>query len=216
MSKASERAYKTIRKEILDGRLGPGAHLKEEELAVLCGVSRTPVRDALRQLESEFYVTRAQNQRTFVSSWTRGDIDDIFSLRAMLEGYAAERAASRITPDQITEMEQHHSAIAALLTKGTAPDADAFLVHNRAFHAVLMTAAQSDRLTMMLSRLVEQPVVMRTFITYSHEDLLRSHQHHGELLSALKMRDGSWAKSVMTSHIQAAFHTHQKAIGAEQ
>lgn len=212
MSKASDRAYRLIRAEILSGRLAPGFHLKEEELAELCGVSRTPVRDALRQLESEYYVSRAANQRTFVSAWTRGDIEDIFSLRAMLEGYAAERAATRITDTQIAEMETHHAAISAMLADGSTPDPDAFLVHNRGFHSVVTDAADSDRLTLMLSRLVEQPVVMRTFITYTSEDLQRSHQHHGELLSAFRARDASWARSVMTSHIQAAFHVHAKAI----
>lgn len=212
MSRASERAYQLIRQQILDGKLAPGEHLKEEELAETCGVSRTPVRDALRQLESEYYVTRAANQRTFVSEWTKGDIEDIFALRAMMEGYAAERAATRISPEKVEELRYHHREIDKVLQARGDIDADTFLTHNRAFHAIITEAADSERLSLMLQRLVEQPVVMRTFIAYRREDLLRSNQHHGELVDALAIHDASWARSVMTSHIQAAYHVHKRAF----
>lgn len=212
MSRASERAYQAIRQLILDGKLAPGEHLKEEELAEICGVSRTPVRDALRQLESEYYVTRAANQRTFVSEWTKGDIEDIFTLRAMMEGYAAERAATRISAEDVEKLRHHHSEIDKVLQARGNIDADTFLSHNRAFHIIITEAAASQRLTLMLQRLVEQPVVMRTFIAYRREDLLRSNQHHGELVDALAINDADWARSVMTSHIQAAYHVHKRAF----
>ncbi|MGD8325476.1 MAG: GntR family transcriptional regulator [Sphingomonadales bacterium] len=216
MSRASERAYQIIRRLILDAKLAPGEHLKEEELAETCGVSRTPVRDALRQLESEYYVTRAANQRTFVSEWTKGDIEDIFALRAMMEGYAAERAASRISAEAVEELRHHHSEIDKALRIQGEIDADTFLSHNRSFHALITEAAASQRLTLMLQRLVEQPVVMRTFIAYRREDLLRSNQHHGELVDALAIHDADWARSVMTSHIQAAYHVHKRAFDEDQ
>ena len=97
MSKAATKAYDAIRARILSGELAPGSHLKEEELAEFCGVSRTPLRDALRSLAADFYVSTVPNHGTFVSDWSVADIDDIFTLRGMLEGYAAQRAASRVT-----------------------------------------------------------------------------------------------------------------------
>lgn len=212
MSRASERAYDMIRGFILSGRLAPGTHLKEEELADLCGVSRTPVRDALRQLEAEYYVRRASNQRTFVSAWTEGDIEDIFALRTMMEGYAAERAAERISAADIDKLRYHHGEIDKMLRAIGSIDADTFLTHNREFHGIIIAAAASERLSLMLQRLVEQPIVMRTFIAYTKEDLLRSNHHHGELIEALNMRDARWARSVMTSHLQAAFHVHKRGI----
>ncbi|MFZ5608273.1 MAG: GntR family transcriptional regulator [Pseudomonadota bacterium] len=216
MSKASERAYQEIRQRILSGALAPGAHLKEEELAETCGVSRTPVRDALRQLEAEYYVRRAAGRRTFVSQWTRGDIEDIFALRALMEGYAAERAASRIKTPELARLRHHHGEIDKVLRARGDIDADTFLAHNREFHALITSAAASERLSLMLQRLVEQPVVMRTFIAYRREDLLRSNQHHGDLVEALAAGDAAWARSVMTAHIQAAFHVHKRAVAGAQ
>ena len=78
MSRASDRAYETIRTRILSGDLPPGAQLVEEALAELCGVSRTPVRDALRRLEAELLVERSDTQRSFVSDWSLHDVADAF------------------------------------------------------------------------------------------------------------------------------------------
>ena len=96
MSRASDRAYAGIRSMILSGELPAGAPLGEEALAERCGVSRTPVRDALRRLEAELLVKRNETQRSFVADWSLGDVADAFELRAMLEGHAARRAAERM------------------------------------------------------------------------------------------------------------------------
>ena len=206
MSKASERAYTLIRARILSGALPPGAPLKEEELAESCGVSRTPVRDALRRLEAEMHVERIGGSRSFVADWSMDDIDDMFTLRGMLEGHAAARAARRIDPAGLAALAAHNQAIAAAITGE--PDLDAFLFHNRAFHALILEAAGSERLTSMLSRLIQQPVIQRTARHYDYAQLMRSHAEHDELLAALGKRDSEWARAVMTGHIRRAFHAY--------
>ena len=80
MSRASDRAYAEIRGLILSGEIAPGAQLKEEQLAELCGVSRTPVRDALRRLEADLYIVRSGSQRAFVADWSREEVDEMFAL----------------------------------------------------------------------------------------------------------------------------------------
>jgi DNA-binding transcriptional regulator YhcF (GntR family) len=97
VSRASDRAYEAIRSMILSGELPAGAQLAEEALAERCGVSRTPVREALRRLESDLLVTRTDTQRSFVADWSIDDVADAFELRAVLEGKAARRAAERMT-----------------------------------------------------------------------------------------------------------------------
>lgn len=206
MSKASERAYTEIRARILSGALPPGAALKEEELAESCGVSRTPVRDALRRLEAEMHVERIGGSRRFVADWSMDDIDDMFTLRGMLEGHAAARAARRIDRAGLAALASHNRAIAVAIAGQ--PDLDAFLFHNRAFHAVILKAAGSERLSSMLSRLIQQPVIQRTAQRYDHSQLMRSHGEHAELLAALGKRDGAWARAVMTGHIRRAFHAY--------
>ena len=85
MSRASDRAYSHIRSMILSGELQPGSQIREEALAELCGVSRTPVRDALRRLEAELFIRRNESQRSFVADWSLDDLEEAFQLRAMLE-----------------------------------------------------------------------------------------------------------------------------------
>lgn len=210
MSRASDRAYDNIRSMILSGELQPGSQIGEEALAELCGVSRTPVRDALRRLEAEMFVRRNESQRSFVADWSLDDLQEAFQLRAMLEAHAAKRAASRVTWDQLARLRSHNAQLKQAIDQNI-PDVPRFLDHNRQFHAIILEAAGSERLAGMLSQVTEQPVVLRTARQYDLENLRRSHHEHDELLMAFDNRDGEWAAAVMTAHIRRAFHAYAEA-----
>lgn len=210
MSRASDRAYDQIRAMILTGALLPGAAMREEQLAEVCGVSRTPVRDAMRRLEAETFIRRSQSQRAFVADWSLDDVEETFQIRAMLEGHAAARAATRIGWAQLERLKSHNAAIERAIS-GDAPDVPAFLEHNRHIHAIIVDAAASPRLAAMLAQVVEQPVIVRTAQNYDRENLARSHNEHGELLSAFDRRDAGWAQSIMHAHIRRAFHAYADA-----
>lgn len=207
MSKASDQAYEQIRTLILSGDLPPGEKLVEEQLARQCGVSRTPVREALRKLESENFVYRNESKRSFVSEASIEDIRDAFELRAMLESYAARRAAQRITAQQLSQLKAMNSRIQSAV-HAAKPNVPAFLENNRLFHDMILEAAASSKLTAMLASVVEQPVVLRTALGYDRQNLEQAHSEHVELVSAFEARDGEWAASVMTSHIRRALHTY--------
>ncbi len=210
MSGASERAYLEIRGLILSGELPGGAQLREEVLADRCGVSRTPVRDALRKLESELLVTRSETQRSYVAEWSLDDVADAFELRGMLESHAARRAAERMDPATLAALERCNAQVDAAV-HADPPDVDAFLEGNRAFHTLVLGAAQSSRLAAMLAAVVEQPVVTRTVRQYDSAALRRSHGEHVELLAAFARRDGAWAAAVMTAHIRRAYYAYADA-----
>ncbi len=210
MSRASERAYAQIRNMILSGALPPGEQIREEQLAETCGVSRTPVRDALRRLEADLFIRRSDTQRSFVADWSIDDIEDAFVLRTMLEGHAAKRAATRISWDQIERLKIHNKAIQSAVAPAV-PDIPTFLDHNRQFHTVVMEAAASPRLSNMLGQIVEQPVVLRTALQYDRDNLVRSLREHEELVFAFERLDGDWAEAVMTAHIRRAFHAYSEA-----
>jgi DNA-binding GntR family transcriptional regulator len=212
MSKASDRAYATIRAMILSGELAPGSQIGEEQLAERCGVSRTPVRDALNRLETELLIRRTGSQRSFVADWSLDDVEDAFTLRGILESLAAERAAIRINAEQQARLRWLNAAIFKAVTQDP-PDIVAFLDHNLAFHNIVVEAAASPRLQNMLAKLIEQPVVWRTAQNYGRGDLERSHREHEELLAAFDRRDGAWAASIMAGHIRRAFHTYADAHG---
>jgi DNA-binding GntR family transcriptional regulator len=187
------------------GELAAGSQLKEEELATTCGVSRTPVREALRRLEAEMFIRRNDSQRTFVADWSLEDVSEMFTLRGMLEAHAASRAAARITKIELERLAVCNARIEKAV--GTAqPDVEAFLSNNANFHGIVLEAAGSERLSTLLARLVEQPVVVRTALLYDREQLRRSAREHSELLIAFRKRDPEWAAAVMRGHIRRAFH----------
>jgi DNA-binding GntR family transcriptional regulator len=210
MSGASERTYSAIRAMILSGELPAGSALGEEALAERCGVSRTPVRDALRRLESEMLVRRNEAQRSFVADWSLDDVADSFELRAILEARAAGRAAVRMDDKGLQRLRACNAAISEAVFRDPPNVAD-FLEANRAFHAVVLEAAASPRLSALLGTLVEQPVVSRTAHHYGREALRRSHREHEELIAAFTRRDASWAEAVMAAHIRRAFHAYADA-----
>jgi DNA-binding GntR family transcriptional regulator len=212
MSKASDRAYSQIRAMILSGELSPGSQIGEEQLAERCGVSRTPVRDALNRLEAELLIRRTGSQRSFVADWSLDDVEDAFTLRGMLESLAAERAAARIGSEDLVRLRWLNGAIAKAVAQDP-PDITAFLDHNLVFHNIIMDAASSPRLSSMLTKLIEQPVVWRTAQNYDRNNLERSHREHEELLAAFERRDGAWAASIMAGHIRRAFHSYADAHG---
>lgn len=204
MSKAADQAYQRIRSRIVSGEYPPGTHLKEELVAKDTGVSRTPVREALRRLHADHLVEFIANRGAYVASWDLDHIDDLFMLRALLEGYAANRAASRITAEQIDILETAVAEIDRVLPLHSAADRAAFIDANQRFHSTILAAANSDRLAKMISSLVEMPMLFRTLDTYDTDDLERSNHHHREIVDALKARDALWAQKVMETHLHAA------------
>lgn len=209
MSKSSQKAYDIIRALILSGEFPPGQHLKEEVLADKCGVSRTPIRDALRALAADDYVRVKANHGTFVSSWSSDDIDEIFKLRAVLEAMAAGNAARKATALQISALEEQYALIDKVLKNEDDFDYEVFLEANRRFHEIITDASQSKRLSSMIARLVEQPVVAKTALSYQMRHLRRSNAHHGEIIAAIKAHDAQWAEAVMQSHILSAHQTYR-------
>ena len=215
MSRASNHAYAAIRDIIVSGDAPPGTQLKEEQLAEMCGVSRTPVRDALRRLEAELYVVRSGSQRAFVADWSREEVDEMFVLRGMLEAYAAARAATRFDRATLDALIDCNRAIEAAVSL-VQPDVGAFIEANRRFHQIIVETATSPRLAATLATLVEQPVVRRTAMRYGRDQLAQSVRDHHELIRAFEARDPDYARSVMTAHIRRAFHVFAQARPADR
>ena len=211
MTRASDVAYEKIRSFLLGGSLKPGEQLTEERMAQITGVSRTPVREAVRRLEGEMLLVRSESKRLFVADWSRDDIDEMFTLRQMLEGHAAERAAQRISGQQIDQLETVNAELHRAVAR-TPPDIASFLDANRTFHEIVTEAAQSPRLHQVLAMLVEQPVVLRTARHYSVRDLEQSARDHDELIAAFRAGDPDWARAVMGSHLRRAFHAFSEAV----
>ena len=205
MVKAVEKAYDVIRSGIVDGRYPSGYRLTEQEIAELSGVSRTPVREALRRLSSEGLLSYVPNQGAMVASWTDEEVEEVFVLRAMLEAFAVERAARRMTENDIAELRELAEEMIEEAEEGKAGHLQRIKDLNTRFHKKFYVSTRSPRLQGMISTLIDVPLVSRTFGKYSREDLLRSTRHHLEIVTALEAGDDAWAASVMRSHILAAY-----------
>ena len=204
MSGASERAYEEIRNRLLKGEYAPGARLSESDLSEICGVSRTPVREALRRLALEYFVRIEPNRGAFVIDWSREDIMDMFEMRSMMEGLAARKAAERVSEQQLIDLTNIIEKIDEVAYFKSGNMMSDFLALNRQFHEIVFEASGSPRLTEIISRFVEQAVVVRTAAQFSPDDILRSNHHHKELLSAIKAKNGTLAENIMRVHILAA------------
>lgn len=204
MANAAARAYERIRKEILNGTFSAGMRLGEEELASLTGVSRTPVREALRRLSSEGFVEFHTNRGAKVASLDLDDLRELYFLRALLEGRAARLAAEHITEDELAKLGGLADAMEALGPTQSADELMKVAALNQDFHQIIIEASRSDRLAGQLASIRHVPLVHRTFLDYPVDALLRSFSHHRELVLALALREGEWAEVIMQSHIHAA------------
>lgn len=200
---ASERAYDAIRGLIISGEYRPGDRLRESDLSERAGVSRTPVREALRRLIAEGLIDFLPNRGAFVASWDDEHLVDIFEVRSVLEGYACNRAASRIEPAEIDRLVDLAERMEARY-RGTAIDHFAITMLNNEFHHLLVTASRSRLLMNSVEGVLRVALVHRTFLRFSDSDMHRSFRHHRELIDAVRSGDGEWAESVMRSHIRAA------------
>lgn len=206
----AEEAYRAIRHQILRGDREGGEWLREGELAASLGVSRTPVREALRRLAAEGLVRHERNRGVLVESWSLHDLDEIFSLRSVLEPWGSALAARSGLAD-LDELSALADAMDSAATTGRF-DLDEITELNNQFHREIIHASGNNRLTQMVSTIVAVPLVWRTFSHYSPEALRRSLAHHHELIEALRAKDAAWAESVMRSHVRAARAALQPAV----
>lgn len=203
-SAASEQAYDQIRQDIVSGVLKEHERLTEQALAKRIGLSRTPVREAIKRLIHEGFIENESGYSTRVASFSVDEAEQIFQLRIMLEGYGIRRAAEFATKPQISNLRKLATHMSKLVSTNSAIDFDDIARANEQFHRTIAEAANSARLTALISVAVDVGLVARTYRSYSEVALQRSCHHHHEMVDAIEARSPDWAESVMTSHLLAA------------
>jgi DNA-binding GntR family transcriptional regulator len=212
MSKSVDKAYAAIRKAIVDQQFLPGERLTEERLAEQIGVSRTPVREALRRLSADGLLELLPNQGARLPAWSVEDVREIFGLRLALETHGAELAAGKITAGQLAELRQLCDAMERLAAGRKPGFIEEIATHNRRFHRILIEAAGGARLARLLAQIIEVPLMLNTYHRFSVADMDRSMAHHRELVQALSVHDATWSGAVMRAHIQAGRNVYLKGF----
>ena len=203
-SRGRARAYEEIRQAIVEGRYGAGQRLVEKNLAEEFQVSRTPVREALRALESEGLVVSLPNKGAVVRSLSAQDVYDIYDLRVRLESLAAERAARDPRPDQLAVLEEANADFATLLPSFVGDDLERVRkieAVNRRFHQGFIDMAGSWRLNQLLERTVHAVLVFQNFQSYEPGELERSLLFHQLIAQAIARREAGRAGNLVAEHI---------------
>jgi DNA-binding GntR family transcriptional regulator len=189
----------------MTGRFIGGTRLKEMDLAVELKASRTPIREALMQLQSDGLVTLLPHRGAVVCPLTEKDVEDAFQLRALLEGYGASQAAHQITPAQVDSLERLCYEMERLPVRNHHPSNMARLLDfNDQFHRIVIQASGNCRIAIALRAVMEIPRVYRMYYWRADHERQRSFVYHREMVDAFRKGDALWAEATMKSHIHAA------------
>ncbi len=203
----SDQAYAGIRESIISGELAPGTFLVEQELASTLGVSRTPVKSALRRLEVEGLIESEGYKRARVRQFNEEETQEILEIRAILESYASKRAARHISDEQINRLEELASSMEVIADLPRAePEAlKAFSTLNDEFHQIILQASGSSHLLALMKPIFQMHILLMG--RYQHRiehNLKRSCWHHREIIAALADHNEEWAMIQMQTHLFAA------------
>jgi DNA-binding GntR family transcriptional regulator len=197
-------AYEQIRQAIVEGRYHADQRLVEKRLAEEFDVSRTPIREALRMLESEGLVVSLPNKGSVVRPLSAQDIYDIYDLRVRLESLAAERACRNPSQEQLEVLETANEDFAAILPYFTTEDLDALRqidAINHRFHQGILDMADSWRLSQLLARTVHAVLVFQNFQSYTPAELERSLMFHRLITQAVANKHPERAGNLIAEHI---------------
>lgn len=192
------QVFQEIREDILKGKFKENEELREATLGKELGVSRTPVREALRQLELEGLVHIIPNKGAYVTGITEKDVHDIYMTRSMLEGLCARWAAEHISEEQIQEMEEVLLLTEYHLDRG---NAEQLAELDGKFHEVLYDASQSRILRHILSDFHKYVQVARKRSVKKEDRAKKSLEEHREILNALRTGDANRAEELAHIHI---------------
>ncbi len=199
----NQLVYERLHDEILAGKLTPGTRLKQEELTERLGVSRTPVREALRRLESEGLIQFVRRNLAIVSSIPRKEIEEIFDLRALLEGYAAEKASERLDEKTSNRL---HQLIAEMDACHSKRQTEKLLRNNDEFHRLICSLSDNGTLLHVLEQIWRDIRRLRFDYLVTSEGHERSTREHRQLVAALESGDKEQIRTIVRQHAQGTLH----------
>lgn len=201
--------FETLRKAIISGDIKPGERLMEVSLAEQMGVSRTPVREAIRRLEAEGLVTMIPRKGTHVSELSMKDIMDVLEVRAALDRLATGLAAKRMHPAQIKSLENIHKQFIAHVEK---ENIDGAVRKDIELHDLIYASSGNSRLMSVASSLREHIYRFRVIYMKDVQVAGNVEHEHFDILEALKTGDDSVAADLAEQHIKHQMDTIIKAL----
>ncbi|MDI6631653.1 MAG: GntR family transcriptional regulator [Bacillota bacterium] len=196
-----EVVFESLREAIINGVLKPGERLMEVQLAEELGVSRTPVREAIRKLELEGLVVMLPRRGAYVAGISVKDMADVFEVRAALEALAAGLAAERITEEEMEELER---SLVEILEVSDTQDLDTIVAYDTRFHDIIYRASRNTWLIQIISNLQDQLQRFR-MTTLSRPGRMREAvEEHKKIVEAISERNSELAAQLAREHIENA------------
>lgn len=212
-SSRSQQAYRLLHERIALGELGPGAVVSEASLARELGISRTPIGEALRRLAHEGLVEQVPRFGTIVRQISADELTELFEIREALEGFAAARAAERITPGALAELAGLCDTLEAIVVTATAAGASLlegeslrrFLAADMALHMLIIASAGNQRMCELVQQTRGVSLMFKARRgEHSIARVERANIAHRSILAALADRNGEAARRLVVDHISTS------------
>lgn len=194
-----EKILEHIRDAIISGSLKAGSRVSEPELADRYGISRTPIREAFRQLESEGYLTVIPRRGAVVSEFSQKDVEDFYAIKSILEGYAARQACNKLTGKELDKLQANNVRLAELADQN---DIKVFFKIHNDFHDMFIKAADNERLRELITG-VETRFQRLRFMSLSLPGRMKiSVQEHQKIIEAFRRRDAKTAEMLVRKNAE--------------
>ncbi|MCX7951771.1 MAG: GntR family transcriptional regulator [Clostridiales bacterium] len=194
-----DQIFSSLRRDIIEGKYEKGDILVESEIAKNFGVSRTPIREVLRQLELEGLVESVPNKGVFVQGISQDEIKDIYEIRTVLEGLAGKRAAENITQEQLELLRETCDLMEFYTEKD---NMEKVAKYNTRFHEIIFEASNSRFLKNMLNLLQDYVTKMRRHSLKQPGRAQKALDEHKAILNALENKDSEMASKLLTEHVK--------------
>lgn len=202
-----------IRAMIMEGELRPGHKVPEKALTLRFGVSRTPVREALKVLASEGYVQLIPNRGAAVAEVTLAEIEEVFPVIAALEGAAGELAARQATDGEVAAIRRLNDDMHSAFEAGDRP---AYFDLNQQIHSAILTAARNPTLRQQHQMVAHRVRRARYHANLTPERWSEAVLEHDSIVEALEARDAERLGGLMKAHLEHKLSALRKAIQAER
>lgn len=206
-----EQIVESLRDAIIRGVLKPGERVAEPELALRFGISRTPIREAFRQLASEGYLSITPRRGAVVVALSEKDVSEFYDVKAVLEGHAAYRAATRLTEEELARLEALNARLDELAERG---DIHTFFDVHNAFHDTFLKAAANEKLEQMVRSLVQQFRRYRLASLVQPGRMRTSVEHHRAIIEAFRARDPERAQALVKASAQYGGEVLRRVVSA--
>jgi DNA-binding GntR family transcriptional regulator len=195
-----ERIVEFIKDAVISGTLKPGERVPESEIAERFGISRTPIREAFRQLESEGFLMMTPRKGAVVSPITDKDVREFYAIKSLLEGYAAEKACVELTDKELKKLQDLNAEMAKNEEKGNVKN---FFKLDNQFHEVFIKGSRNEKLCALINQLVEQFERFRITALSLPGRMQNSVAQHKEIIEAIEDKNTDLVSTLVRANAES-------------